>query len=391
MGGWGLRLSIPGPVRQQRPGSESASSTSQTDLFRFASDALLLQRLIGNQAACRLLEDTIAPAQARIGQADDQSEHKVDATETRVRRSLGSVALGVDARLHPTARSLDPGGHDARCPQPPLGLVQRMPRYGADPKTLITPTSKDLLYGLTSPRFSTMGRLEENQLNTIRTIDDYNHAVGINDVMKLDRAAMGLYDIRAELASSEAWRLPLNGDMNTPANKEAIQKWITFLRENQAYVGLEDLGQKMNKKNRFEKNRVDSQTNVSTGDKLTTTDTSWFLSPANPKAMAQSMYDAMSPEKQAALNKWVYTAFFRRTSKLGQDFTIKVLKAKVHFNTVADPNFDRAKGPQWQDHGLETVSAGKNDQNRAITVSEFRHMKKLSASHPDAFNLYGES
>jgi hypothetical protein len=138
-------------------------------------------------------------------------------------------------------------------------------------------------------------------------------------------------------------------------------------------------------------NRAESQANQPKVDRLTSTDTRRFLSAANVKGTAQTQYDAMSGPKQTALNKWVYRAFFRRTSKLGQDFTIKVQNATVHFNTVADPNYQPLLGPQWQDNGLRTMSkTGQNDKNRSITVSELRHMKKLAKQYPNQFNVYGE-
>ena len=76
---------------------------------------------------------------------------------------------------------------------------------------------------------------------------------------------------------------------------------------------------------------------------------------------------------------------------VGRRLAIKVLNATVHFNTIADPDYQPLLGPQWQEHGLDTMSAtGSNTKNRAITVSEFRHMQKLAAQYPNRFNVYGE-
>ncbi|HET9078523.1 MAG TPA: hypothetical protein VFN68_16420 [Acidimicrobiales bacterium] len=278
-------------------------------------------------------------------------------------------------------------------------VVQRDLRYGNDPQTGIAEDSPDLLYGINIPRAQTKGRLSDDQRKRLRTIDDYNRAIGINAIIKGTTAAMALYDVRAQLASTGAWGLTMDATLNTVDNQGSIQLWIDYLRAHAAHIGLEDLGSrsgplvrdKINTKDRFKKNRKESQANQPKADRLTPSETRDFLAPTHTKTTAQNVYDAMSPAKQAALNEWVYRAFFRRTSKLGQDFTVKVLGGMVHFNTVADPDYKPLLGPQWKDKGLEKMSkSGKNDKNRAITVSEYRHMKKLAKQHPGSFNVYGE-
>jgi len=281
-----------------------------------------------------------------------------------------------------------------------VGSVQRI-RSGQNPVGLIHPTSKDLLYGINGPRGATKGKLNRHQKLRLRTIDDYNRAIGINKAMGAKTSAMGLYDVRVELASIKPWGLP--SDPSSPpydsVNDEDLERWVDYLRLNKDKVGLVDLGQKasgwfatskINEKGRFKKNRKESQAKQARADRLTSKQTRQFLGCAN-KAEAQALYDAMSPNKQEALNQWVYRAFFRRTSKLGQDFTVKVQGAKIHFNTVSDPNYDSVQRPNWQETGLKTQSeTGKNDKNRAITVSEYRHMQKLKKDYPDHFNEYAE-
>jgi hypothetical protein len=279
------------------------------------------------------------------------------------------------------------------------GLVQRI-QSGHNPKSLISPTSNDLLYGINIPRGQTKGNLNKFQKLKLRTIDDYNRAIGINRAMMAQTSAMGLYDVRVELASIKPWGLPRDPNFQYDAvNDEAIERWIEYLRLYKNKVGLVDLGQKasgwfttsnIDKKGRFKKNRKESQANAAKADRLTSKETRQFLGCAN-KAAAQALYDAMSDTKKQALNEWIYRAFFRRTSKLGQDFTVKVQGAKVHFNTVSDPNYNALLGPNWQATGLKTQSdTGKNDKNRAITVSEYRHMQKLKKDHPNQFNEYAE-
>ena len=278
-------------------------------------------------------------------------------------------------------------------------MIRRAVNYGQDPKALIGDNDKDLLYGVNGPRGKTKSGLSAEQKTTIRTIDDYNRAIGINAIVTGANAAMGLYDVRAQLASVAAWGLTMDAALNTPTNQAAVQSWIDYLRQHAAHIGLEDLGDKggflrkakIERGGRFKKNRAESQASQPKADQLTPDDTRKFLSSANTKVDAQTAYDAMSAPKQTALNKWIYRAFFRRTSKLGQDFTIHILDAKVHFNTVADPDYVPMQNVNWQDGGLEQMEkTGKNDKNRAITISELRHMKKLAKANPTKVNMYGE-
>jgi hypothetical protein len=279
----------------------------------------------------------------------------------------------------------------------PGSRVQREMRYGDDPTTMIGDAGKDLLYGIATARHKTKMRLRQAQTRTIRTIDQYNDAIGVNGIMR-DNAAMGLYRVREALNSTDDWSLPIDDYYYRDPNKDAIDLWIAFLRDHAAHVGLEDLGVKgegsksrIDEKNRFKKNRDRSQAKDKPGDRLTSSDTREFLSPELDTAAAQVVYDKMSPTKKVALNRWVHVAFFRRTSKLGETFAITKLHARVHFNTMADPNFNRKAGENWKDRGLEAQSEkGKNDKSRSITVSEFRHMQKLKKQYPNQFNEYGE-
>ncbi len=277
-------------------------------------------------------------------------------------------------------------------------FVQRAITYGTDPTTLITAGSKDLLYGLNIPRALTKGRLSGPQKQELRTIDDYNRHVGINALMTSANAALGLYDVRAELASTAAWALATPQPLAAHPNAGDLQAWITMLRAHGVQVGLEDLGtrakffaDKIKRKGRFKKNRKESQANDPKADRLTANDVRDFLNPAHTKGTGQTALAAMPAAKQAALHAWVYRAFFRRTSKLGQDFTV-AQGGTVHFNTVADPNYNPATGANnMQDRGLDTMSqTGNNAKNRSITVSELRHAAKLAKAHPGSFNVYGE-
>jgi len=255
--------------------------------------------------------------------------------------------------------------------------------YGRDPIDEIGRDNKDLLYGLSPTRIQTGRRFTERNEGALRSIDQYNEAIGINAIIGGHRTAVHLYDVREQLASKGEWGLPMDANLNTPANSDAILDWIDYLRRHAAHIGLEDLGEKggfftkarIEQKDRFKKNRGTSQANASKDDQLTPTDTRRFLSATHTRETAEAAYEDMSETKQRALDDWVTQAFFRRTSKLGQDFTVKVLAGTILFNTVADPNY-QGGDPNWQAHGVKTMSErGKVRKNRPITVSEYRHCR----------------
>lgn len=288
----------------------------------------------------------------------------------------------------------------------PSGLIQRL--YGTDPSKLITEDSYDLLYGNNDPRAATKSRLDDRQKNKLRTIDEYNRVIGINSLITSTFAAIGLFYLREQLDSTGEWGLRAWKERSKDATKdEAPEKWIAFLRKHKTTVGLVDLGQKgglfskakIDQKNRFKKNRAFSQANQAKNDQLTSKEIRQFLG-LPTVADAQKVYNAMSSNKQDALNAWIYRALFRRTSKLGQDFAVKELGAMVHFNVASDPNYKppRFKStnsgsmpkPNWNEKGVIVQGGQKINKNRPITVSEYRHMKKLQKDYPNQFNVYGE-
>jgi hypothetical protein len=60
-------------------------------------------------------------------------------------------------------------------------------------------------------------------------------------------------------------------------------------------------------------------------------------------------------------------------------------------NTVADPDYDPMNGPLWQAPSLVTQSEHrKNEKDRSITVSDYRHMGRLAKQCPGRFNVCGE-
>jgi hypothetical protein len=85
-------------------------------------------------------------------------------------------------------------------------------------------------------------------------------------------------------------------------------------------------------------------------------------------------------DEQLHVAKWMYSAFFRRTSKLGIDFTL-TRGETIHLNVAADPTYDPSNPtfPNMREEGLEEIQTMDPDQEygRAITSSEYRHAKKL--------------
>jgi hypothetical protein len=76
----------------------------------------------------------------------------------------------------------------------------------------------------------------------------------------------------------------------------------------------------------------------------------------------------------------MYSAFFRRTSKLGINFTL-ARGETIHLNIAADPTYDPSNPalPNMQEEGLLEIQRMDPEQEygRAITSSEYRHARWL--------------
>ena len=93
------------------------------------------------------------------------------------------------------------------------------------------------------------------------------------------------------------------------------------------------------------------------------------------------------------LDKWIFSAFFRRTSKLGIDFTVG-RGHTIHMNLAANPDFDPDHpDAALQERGLETLQVRDREQShgRSISSSEYRHAQKLQGRDRDKVNFYSES
>lgn len=259
-------------------------------------------------------------------------------------------------------------------------IVQLVQKIKYDPVLEYTnrPKSKSVLYGLEDMRQATKKRIKNKPKNRI-TIDEYNLDLGINDVMSCYSSALGIFLIR-EALESPGWKLKPQ-IVGTDPN---IDAWISMLKENKHSIGLYDLGnkqsaswwffgdtygtKKIKDKNRLGKNAKPKDKNQSLEAKRIN---DWLgkerVTDRERSNMLKKDYNRLM-----ALSNWIYKAFFRRTSKLGIDFIIDKLEARIHFNIAGRaPN---ATGVT--DDGIAVSSNIPSESDRAITVSEYRHLKK---------------
>ena len=274
----------------------------------------------------------------------------------------------------------------------------------------------DLLYGLTDYRGATTRRLEDRvsqgtgdaargrAATSMRTIDEYNAAVGITGNTINGRiAAVGVYEVRAALTDPGSWTTHLRSSTASYPGANAAptpaERWIKMLVDNRQNIGLYDLGSsvrpvvgtglfgrptygeeegisRIKDKGRFEKNGGDSET-------ITPKDINEMLSFGEDIDAATAHWAALPPAKQTALSEWIQNAFWRRTSKLGIDFATSPdgLNAEVHFNLAGG---EQTSPGQWQAVGWGVLNDIAADMGkRKITESEWRHVKKIVKANPD--------
>lgn len=297
--------------------------------------------------------------------------------------------------------------------------IQRVLRSGNDPLgDFAAGGSRSILYGVHPVRQTTQVRLgiQDTALGTQQprhTIDEYNADVGINLAMQRNTAAVGLYQIREALSDPAPvtnWGNYFPGAAAALGRDPDLQGWVNQLAANRLNIGLYDLGDrngtgllntgrnlgrvKLESKDRFKKNMGDPITNHS--NNITTKQIHNFLNPQKTLNDAINEFMAMPVACQAALNQWIYMAFFRRTSKLGIDFVVNNLHSTVHFNTSGAVDHTSA---DHQTNRLRVRGLNQNeqvinqDENRSITISELRHVRKGIANGliaPGNINWYDE-
>jgi hypothetical protein len=257
-------------------------------------------------------------------------------------------------------------------------------------------------YGMTPARLPTSKRLNQHDMlqagTQYRTIDAYNLAAGVNSAIGAGgrAAALGIFKLREALEEDDAvaeWHrhFPEGTD---PTTDPDLREWIAFLEKRWRYVGLYDLGGaavKTGDKHRFTKN-LKSQAHAASTTLTADTISSW-LDPDRTHAEASQEIDTTFTAAEIQdIGKWIYSAFFRRTSKLGIDFVVGRGDI-IHMNLAADPDWVPGKTDSvMQERGLEEIQDRDPTQayGRSITSSEYRHAQKVKANAADKINFYSE-
>jgi hypothetical protein len=294
------------------------------------------------------------------------------------------------------------------------GMLQRDGEDTLDTEDPLPTTKQDLqddlglYYGLERGyRGVTISRLKKRREaagvdmnNTpLPTIDQYNKAVGINEVMgSPTKPAKGIFKVREALNDPDNWDTimnpPADAQFQTPRNKALIGKWKAMLVANEEQIGLYDYGDprgggikkflkglgtkiKLGTGNRFSKNKYDAK-----DTELTPKHIRSFLSTDSFEDGKETLKNVPKQDREVfALSKiggWIYLAFFRRTSKLGLEFATSAegLNAKVRFNTAGQKSYgDRNTYSSTALKDIAEKSLGST--KRQITVSEYRHLKRL--------------
>ena len=294
-------------------------------------------------------------------------------------------------------------------------LLQRL-LVGEDPlEDLRRPEARGLIYGVSPARANTSKRLYQQDVaegltgQRYRTIDAYNDALGISQAFSPSigkPAATGIFRLRAALAEADPvarWMAHFPDAEKDPEDDDDLEAWVRCLKANREYVGLYDLGDdqaggvaRVGAKHRFTKNLLNETWATTTT--LTPEKIGRWLRSNRTYAQANTRFEIVFPsdDERTHIAKWMYSAFFRRTSKLGINFTVGRGHV-IHLNVAGDPTFDPSNPtiPNMLERGLEALQAMDPDQEygRAITSSEYRHAKWLvdqGRTGPGRVNFYSE-
>ncbi|CAZ97224.1 hypothetical protein [Zobellia galactanivorans] len=236
----------------------------------------------------------------------------------------------------------------------------------------------DLHYGLHSARYQGMSQISKETNNPFHdpqnpknndplTIDNLNDNSLVIDKLTDGPDYMENY---FELIEWLKTRKPRQG-LNHAKNEE----WLKFLKDNIKYLQLDkQIAQVKSGGEDIEPTKDRLHKNGLLKDKSSVEEIK--------RALIDS-FDSkrgVSEKYQEHINRWVYDAFFRRTSKLGIDYTINNGN-RIHFNTASE--FDKK--------GKSIVSHAENPekkQRQPITDSEIRHIhRKYGHDHPQ-MDLY---
>lgn len=320
-----------------------------------------------------------------------------------------------------------------KVPHPPPPLVAHRSRHrstlvvqrnGVQPGQvdplgeLQSPASKSLLYGMSTTRKETAKRLMLQDarlgLSRYRTVDAYNLAIGLNAIMDRAGDPSGIFLVREALRQANVVAMWPNYFRNADpglAHDDDLKAWILTLKRHRYRIGLYDLGAPHRARHdynaaeqrrrgrlgpdRFKKNFTDYQqwwaSDVRALPEIGRTSVLEWFSADRTYANAQQDLTNLNPQVKSDLAKWVRTAFWRRTSKLGIDFTV-ARGHKIHFNTAADARWNPAQGgmPSMRRGDLAKINTL---YGRMITTSEYRHVTKRiksGAIAPGNVNFYDE-
>ena len=297
---------------------------------------------------------------------------------------------------------------------PSAGVVQRDVEPGQeDPLTdMMTNGSKSLLYGASGTRKHTSLRAtaaDPTQWGKERrTIDAYNDDIGLSDHMGAADPS-NIFKVREALAAGDvvgSWGGIITPRLGGYAADADLAAWLQAMKAKASWIGLEDLGggaatpklakaklKRFKSKKRYQKN-FNSKARYKARQALLTPDFIHQWLAAN-RTHADAELDKttvpISSAECSELARWISKAFWRRTSKLGIDFTLG-RGHRIHMNTAADPkfNFDKPKTMKLKPGKLKKM---KETYGRMITTSEYRHIKKglkNGTITPGQVNLYDE-
>jgi len=282
-----------------------------------------------------------------------------------------------------------------------------------DPLTeMMTNGSKSLLYGASGTRKHTSLRataLDPTQwAKERRTIDEYNDDIGLSGHMGAADPS-NIFKVREALAAGDvvgSWGGIITPGVGAYAADADLTAWLGALKSKASWIGLEDLGagaatpklakaklKRFKSKKRYEKNFISKARYKARQPLLTPAFIHRWLAAGRTHADAEldKTNLPMSGTERSELARWISKAFWRRTSKLGIDFTLG-RGHRIHLNTAADPkfNFDKPKAMKLKAGKLKKM---KETYGRMITTSEYRHIKKglkNGSIDPTKVNLYDE-
>lgn len=216
----------------------------------------------------------------------------------------------------------------------------------------------DLDYGGAKHRWNAMVAAqdtgEEHRGGQHATIDSLNAACGVTKFMETFKFHKLLNTLNALTGNFDVELATTN--LKTLSNHEHQSLWLLFLKKNITYIDLKKEVDATIIRTIYTTKADRLYKNAQGGEPSRATIDDWYYKQLIPT----------DHNEYNLLYLWVWNAFFRRTSKLGIDFTAALGK-KIHFNLTGDV-YRRA---------LDERTGRKHTHRSAITYSEMRHLRKL--------------